>query len=209
MPNLRDAYVEGRRDLLFFKGLIDEIGARDVKIYEIKTVEILEEKDLELNLELKHNNRNKVIFLAHKLASLLLHDQVRCIADKDFDIILNKNYNCPMLLFSDYTCIEMYLFNEKTMTKFLEMVLGGFPRSAREVLLELSKILPEFFLIRLANKLLNLNMKWIDIDRCCECINCKICFNAIDYIERCLHKSLKFSKKKEFLSKIKEYIKKI
>ena len=78
--------------------------------------------------------------------------QITCIADSDFDLILGKKYDCHLIIFTDYSCLEMYLFEEYCMAKYFKLCLKGFSVGVRETMDYLSKVLQEVFLIRLANK---------------------------------------------------------
>ena len=121
-PDLRDIYVEGKTDKLFLEWFLRNRGIQNIVVYEIETVDISAEKLFEL--QLKDNNRSRVITLA-----LYLQDKfpettphVICIADKDFDWLFDITYQCDLLFFTDYSCLEMYLFNELQLDniKFLE-----------------------------------------------------------------------------------------
>lgn len=69
-PDLRDVYVEGRRDFIFFKKFFEITNHYNVVVYQISDcVRFSEEqrKKAEIeNLNLLQNNRNKLIFLQKK-----------------------------------------------------------------------------------------------------------------------------------------------
>ena len=167
-PKRRDIYVEGQTDVYLFRWFLGQTNSGSVVVYEISTVEI--PVDLIKRYKLDDNNRDRVIVLAFVLASHLGEKalQITCIADRDFDLILNRQHNCGLLLFTDYTCIEMYSFDERCMDKFLNICICGFPHPADYVLGQLSLTLQELFLIRLANKLWGLGFTWMPFKRCCK-----------------------------------------
>ena len=144
-PDLRDIYVEGSRDVNFFRWFLGQTNGQGIVVYEISTVEIPVHLIDQYNLA--NNNRGRVIALAFLVASRLGEEslQITCIADRDFDLVLNRQHNCGLLLFTDYTCIEMYSFNETCMGKFLEICIGGFCHPPNYVLQQLSLPLQEFF----------------------------------------------------------------
>jgi hypothetical protein len=169
--NLRDIYVEGSRDKTLMDWFLAEQGIRDVTVYEINTVEIpWEEAEAfacEWDETYEDGNKGRVIAFAKKLSKELTNPgAVTCIVDRDFDGMLKKSYSVSTLLQTDYSCAEMYLFNEKVMNKLLSLGIQGFPLSAKEVIDRLESVLKELFLIRLANIVLGLNMKWLNPSKC-------------------------------------------
>src|SRR5215207_1280683 len=118
-PTLRAAYVEGETDRGVFDWAFDVGDKKDVAVYEISSVYV--PVDEIFNLGLKDNNRGRVITLAHLLQPHLARgsNQVTCVADKDLDIILGVHHPIKNLLFTDYTCIEMYMYTSRHLSKFL------------------------------------------------------------------------------------------
>jgi hypothetical protein len=197
-PNRKDIYVEGPIDVSFFRWFLRQASSQSATVYEISTVEIPVDWIKQHNLE--DNNRDRVITLAFLLASYIGEEslQITCIADRDLDLVLNRQHNCGLLLFTDYTCIEMYSFNEMCMDKFLNVFICGFPRRPAYVLQQLSLTLQKLFLIRLANTLLHLGLMQIPFKRCCRLKDGEIIFNAEDFINRYLNKNNMRSRKREF-----------
>ncbi len=205
-PEIHDIYVEGRRDYDFVEWIFEKIGVKNIKIYKIETVEISEGYFPEKNLILKKNNRNKIIFLAYNLElRKISKSQVRCFIDSDFDYVLKKVCKSKLLLFTDYTCIEMYLFNEKTLDKYLKMNLGGFPHSSNHILKQLSKVLPGLFLIRLTNEIMGLKMTWINLRKYCSLNKNKLYFNTKKFIKSYLNSNSNYSKLNEFLALVETF----
>jgi len=204
-PKIRDVYVEGSSDKSLIDWFLKEMGIDGVVVYEISTVEIDAEKVAEHGEE--NNNRGRVITLAYEMESMFGNEalQITCIADNDFDLILNKKYDCGLILFTDYSCLEMYLFKENCMDKYFKLCLQGFSVNVNEIMDCLSKVLQEVFLIRLANKVLGLNMTWITFDRCCSVSDKGIILDVDDYITRYLNSNGWPVKKKEFFAVIEDW----
>lgn len=201
-----DIYVEGKRDKVFYNRILKKLGITNVRLYEISSIKVTKNYYPEKDLKLKYNNRNKIIYLADKFESEKVSpDRVRCLIDSDFDFILQKKCNNIYLLFTDYTCLEMYLYNEATLEKFLEINLGGFAYSVSHILSQCSKILPDLFLIRLADEILDLNMTMRPFRRCCLCVDCEITLDFDEYIWRCLTSNNHHSRLEEFKEIIEKY----
>jgi len=208
-PQIRDVYVEGNSDKSLIEWFMREKGVKNTAVYEISTVEVPANKVKGYGLE--NNNKGRVITFALEIESRLGKEclKVTCIVDKDFDIILDAENDCKLLLFTDYTCMEMYVFEEKCIDKYLSIFLGGFSKPAKDVLNCMSEVLKEVFLIRLANKLLDLKLNWIKFKRCCELCDNRIDFNRDDFVTRYLNSNKMISRKREFIEIIELWRKKL
>lgn len=205
-PSITEIFVEGPSDIRLYKWFFDKIGVKNVIVNEINTINFEIEYFAEKDLYLKKNNRNKVIYLAHKLESEdIPTNQIKCIIDADFDNILLRHYDCTLLFITDYSCLEMYLFNIKTLNKLLEMFYYGFPQKPEYIISQFYELLPSIFLIRLTNEILNLKMEWLTIKRCCECKNCEMKFDVKEFIKRYLGLNNNSSKLNEFMDVYNEY----
>lgn len=203
-PRFCDIYVEGSTDKKILEWFLREKGQPDFTIYEIETVEIPAERLQELGLS--NNNKGRVIALALELERRLseLPPHLTCIADRDFDVLFGKEYECELLLFTDYSSMEMYLWDETILNKFLTLGLGSSEVSAEGVLSKLAPVLEELFLIRATNEALNLNMEWLDFTKCCELSKYEIVFKDDEFINKYLNKNSQMAKKQIFLEKLQQ-----
>lgn len=201
-PTLRDVFVEGGSDSALFRQFLKDSNCRDVSVYDISTVEV--PKELVDELYIENNDRGRTICLGMTMEAKLGQDntQITCIVDSDFDLILQKEYEYGMVLFTDYTSLEMYLFTSETIEKFFRVFLRGFTFSSYLVLRALTDTLQEVFLIRLANRILDWKLTFLSFERCCRAEGAKIKFNREDYIVRYLNKNGVLDKKDEFVMKV-------
>jgi glycerol-3-phosphate responsive antiterminator len=202
-PELRDIYVEGKTDKILLEWFLKQKGVENFAVYEIDTVEISTQKLFEYGLN--DSNRSRAIALALEIQNQAELPHFTCIADKDFDWLFGKNYTCNSLLFSDYTSLEMYLFNEFILDKFFRLSLRLTKLEAKTVLNKLSQILEEVFLIRATNEALLLNMEWLqDFGGCCQIHKNEIRFDSGIFIQKYLNKNSKMSEKLLFITKLEE-----
>lgn len=203
-PKLRDIYVEGSSDKNLLEWFLREKGQRDFSIYEIDTVDIPAEKLQELGVS--NNNKGRIIALALELERRLspLHLDLTCIADRDFDVLFGKEYDCELLLFTDYSSMEMYLWDESILNKFLTLGLGTSSVSAEGVLSTLAPVLEEVFLIRAANEDLELKMEWLDFTKSCSSSKSEIVLKDDEFIDKYLNKNSQRANKQRFLEKIQQ-----
>lgn len=189
-PTLRDLYVEGASDRRFFDWLLREFGLSTVVAYEIESVNVPHE--MLRPFEVEDNNRGRVIALAyylHQHTGTDLSQRVACIADRDFDDLLGIRFDCPLLILTDYTAVELYCLDEAVLQKFLTLVVDGFKMTAREVLEAMLPVLRELFTVRLANRVLSLGLSELSFEKCCSVKGRTITFDLDEYVTRYLNKS--------------------
>lgn len=199
-PTIYDVFVEGSRDRAVLEWFFSTIYKKiDVAVYDVSTIEVDIEIAQQYDIDIKRNNRNKLIVLAYALDSLISDSsRVRIIIDSDFDILLNKNYECHCLQSTDYANLEMYLFNPRVITKYLNLALKGFPKSSEFVISQLRETLQTVFIIRLTNEILSMKMKWLDFTRLCNIKKFSVKFNENEFIERYMNRNNKIPEKEIF-----------
>lgn len=210
-PSLHDVYVEGLTDKSIIQWFLDEsnLDTKNCTVYEIDTVDIPNDQLCELGLN--NGNRSRVIFLAFQLQRLfettsLPH--VVCIADRDFDdLIGSSSIESELLLFTDYTSIEMYLFDSNIIEKFLRLAVRKDDLKAVNIIKNISPILEEIFLFRAANQSLSDGMEWLS-SGVKGCLKKRrkgdpLEFDS-DFVEKYLNKNKRSSEKIAFLDKVNE-----
>ncbi|NJM59380.1 MAG: DUF4435 domain-containing protein [Oscillatoriales cyanobacterium RU_3_3] len=207
-PSLCDIYVEGLTDKFLIQWFLDKLGIDNYAIYEIDTVEIPANELFELGLN--DSNRGRVIALALKLGDYFRGNlpSVICIADRDFDYLLGSSeFDSNLLLLTDCTSIEMYLFNSSVLEKFVKLALRTDNLTSTKIIKNLAPILEEMFLLRAANHELKYGMEWLvgsSLKRCLKRKGDRAEFNSNDFIEKYLNKNSRISDKSNFLCKVQE-----
>jgi hypothetical protein len=202
-PELNDVYVEGVNDKGFIEWFLAEKGEKRIEVYCIDGIsippEVLAKHDLGAG-----GNRSRVIALSEELAERLpSNSRILCIADRDNEDFVSCGKENRYLGFTDYTSIELYLLQRKTLRKLFLLVLGGMPVSAGDLLREITDILSEVFLIRLTNFVLGWNMEWVPFIKYTNVVN-GITFAEDRFINAYLKKNKKWERRKEFEEKRKE-----
>lgn len=157
---LRDFFVEGPSDVHLLNWFLRQTADNDFAVYDIDSVEIPD--DVLAGMGFASDCKQElVIALAHELIQRSPEiAQATCVADRDFDIVLDRNYSVACLLVTDYTCMEMYTWEDRIVSKFLTLAIFGLPYPVGQVMAEVSEVLQELFVICLANKELGWGMKW-------------------------------------------------
>jgi len=145
-------YVEGNSDANLIKWFLSRKGKRDLSVYPIDSVNIPNEIISSYSLSLG-SRKNQLIALSYELDKIVKDKEARglCIVDLDFDEYLSVKHRNSFLGYTDYISLEIYLFTEKPMGKFLEVVLLGYPIPIKKLITQMIDILQKLFKIRLAN----------------------------------------------------------
>lgn len=215
-PSIETVYVEGKTDKIMLELFFERFNIQDVSVYEIDTIDF--SKLYKNSPDLIKNHKRKIIKLSEIFADIFNEKELKInfIADKDYDYFLNKILNNKFLIYTDYTSIEMYFFDNKTIERFYKVVSRGFPVSPKLTLKNLSVLLQKLFLFRIACKIENINVqnfsvlekrifkKLIKINK-----TGAISFDFDEYINRVLSKFNIINLKKSILEKINIYEKKL
>jgi hypothetical protein len=203
-PEVKDVFAEGYSDQTILRWFIDAAfsGSSNVGVYPI------DEIDVPVEVLAKHGlntgNRSEVIALCLELEAQLGSDfpRVTGIIDRDADDVLGLACNCGLLLRSDFSCLEMYLFSENCLAKVLKLAFPKVKRTPKEVIRQLAPLLRELFLARAANQSLGLGAKWIAIDGFVELRDSVIHFRLEDFRRNFLQKSGVWDRREEFENEI-------
>lgn len=130
---------------------------------------------------------------------------VTCVADRDYDVVLGRQYDSPFLLFMDHCCMEMYCFNSDVLDGLLRSVAPSFPKDGETVMAGLTPLLHRLFAIRATNIDLQLGLKWLDsFEKSCSIKGHSIEFNEDDFVTRYLGKNAQLETKQRFIQRLGE-----
>lgn len=208
-PNLRDLFVEGPNDKVFFDIFLRELDCKPVSVFEIGCVRINPELINKYNL--KQGNRDRIIAFSLELENALKQYQpfLLCIADSDFDFLLGRKHNSRYLFYTDYTSIDLYFYSERILSKLLKLVVRKNYCEVSKLLPNLEFILREVFLIRATNEELEWCLQLIDFTKYCKINKDRLIeFNKHEFIKRCLSKNNRLGQKDIFLGTLDKQAKK-
>ena len=193
-PSLRDLYVEGPQDKALYQWYLEDIGCKDVAVYEIDSVEITQE--ITGRNGLGNGNRNRIMALALELDKRFptTLSYVKCIADRDFDFLLGLFISANHLLYTDYTSVDMYSYNDQLISKALLLGLNLSQDDAKGLTRLLSPVLKELFIIRATFQALNWNRSCVRFTRCCTVDGAQISFDTSEFIVRTLNSASKITR---------------
>jgi len=186
-PELCNVYVEGDSDQGLVSWFLEEKGRKRTAVYPVSVVSVPPE--VVLGYGLSHpSRRSEAIALALELevrCSADLH--VTVIADLDFDCIQGRRDGGALLLFTDYTSMEMYAFNAPMVGKLLRMLAPRAKVTGAEVLRRITELLQTMFALRLANHELGFGLTWLSHKKCTCLKKGEAQFDFEDYVVRYLN----------------------
>ncbi len=191
-PELADIYVEGPSDAAFIEWFLHHNGRRCWQVYPVESVNVPSELIAERGFD--EGARGRVLTLAITLEERLKDSPAikpLFIADLDFDAIsINVDWSCDLCLLTDFTSLDLYCYNPKTLDKYLRVVLQTGEVNANEVLDGMTPALRALFLVRAVLHIGRTGVKLIDdVTRCCEATGGQVNLDLEDLIRRSLNAS--------------------
>jgi len=176
--NIKDLYVEGKSDKYFLEWHLKQIGIIKSDIYAIESIFIPSEDLLTKGYE--NGNRDRVLFLISCLNASKCFGKYKGIIDRD---ILCFTRGLPLVdnvLITDYSCLEMYAYNDDVMTKINDT---GFSHGIKNNLFSfINEVLKLSSSIRIFEKRANVSIRKLAFDRYIEYKNKSLEFNRTKYL---------------------------
>lgn len=187
-PDISDVYVEGHIDKALVDWFLGEYHRTRWRVYPIDTVYV--PTDLVSSHNLDIGERGEVIAFAMELHQRLEHVDCQkpiCIADSDALYLLGETVDCPLCMLTDFTCLEMYLFNSRVLGKFLRLFTRTPRLDSATILNEMAPILTLLYVIRaVAHRWPVPFSVFANFYRCCSKRGATVELDARDLISRSL-----------------------
>ena len=202
-PELQDIFVEGQFDhdvLTSYFRSAKQIGRM---VYEIDSVEVPAE--LLAKHGLTEGNKQRVIALSRELAKLPVECSYRCLVDKDLDHWFGQLESTARLVWTEFCAIELNFFSDEILRDVLISAARTKIALWEQYIESLTSTLCGLYALRLADRQLGWNMKWLSIDRCLSSTNSRVNFDFADYVDRLLRNNRKSHSKKQFESAVDDW----
>jgi hypothetical protein len=204
-PGLKEVFVEGPVDRAFVEAVLRSAGLERVQVNEIEIIDIPEEALR--GVATCSGNRQCVVALGLELEKACPVDLTRrvcCVADADDEAGRQPVVHGALLLYTDFTSIELYAFSPHVLQRYLDQVVLGFPLTAEATLQAAEPVLREMALSRRLNRSLGLNTAPVDATDDCVVSGAAIAFDAQRFQDRFLNKAGAWSRQSEYqLEKVK------
>lgn len=200
-PTLCDIFVEGAFDQEIVSRCFEFTNNAHKVVYAIDSVEVPD--TLLMSHNLTDGNKQRVLALAKELSTIKEDCSYKCMVDKDLDHWLNNVEDIKRLVWTEYCSIDLYFFKEEILQDILVTTSKAKISNWSIYIKSLIKTFRIIFIIRLVDRKLSLNMKWIDLSKYLSKHENQIIFNDKDYITRLLNKNSFNDKKEAFNNEIK------
>jgi hypothetical protein len=185
-PSVFDVVVEGPSDLALLDWFLRQVGcAANTRVFTVDEIEVGAEC---FRPETDPGNRDRVIRL-----SQIVHERadtpapLLCVADRDLDLLLNAAPENEYLLLTDHAGMESLYFDEEVLDRFLSLYVRRRVVEPEALLAAMGPALYEVFLIRCADRVLDLGLGALSPERCCVVGDAAlVTFDRDDYVTRYL-----------------------
>ena len=203
-PGLRDIYVEGRGDVIFYARFLRECGVPFDGIYAVDDRAVVPGEAVRA-VHQEVGAKGRLIALAAEVSTWESSQGVTCIIDRDFDCF-QPIPEFDSLLRTDLSSRELYGLQPGPFSRFVELGLGiDCPPEAAERLIEtLVPALNELFLARAA---LHLGSGVGLIERFMTCCTLKrgvLTVDATELVTRSLARAGESAQRERVLAKMAE-----
>lgn len=205
-PTLNDVFVEGIFDKDVIASVLDTKGIKRA-IYEIETVEV--PFTLLAAYGLTEGNRQRVIVLARELAKIKYNCSYVCLADKDIDHWLGGLEDIKRLHWSKYCDIELHFLSDGFLKNLLVVTCKARILDFDKFYKSLTSTLSDLYAMRLADRELSLNLRWIPFESSLSLQGCTISLSMKEYMDRLLIANGKGKEKAKFQLAVTRFSKRL
>jgi hypothetical protein len=202
-PELKDIFVEGQFDQDVLTSYFRSAKQIDRMVYEIDSVEVPSE--LLIKHGLTEGNKQRVIALSRELAGLPVECLYRCFIDKDLDHWFDPLESTARLVWTEFCSIELNFFSDEILHDVLISAAKTKIALWEQYIESMTLALCGLYALRLADRQLGWDLKWLSIDRCLSYENSRVNFNFDDYVDRLLKNNRKSRDKKQFETSVDEW----
>ena len=183
---------------------VDRTGYENTFIYEIAKIEVSSDLLAEFNLDGGARGRVTAMALELELQSSMRSTNIMCVADSDLDFVVVTGPSCDYLLYTDYTCLEMYTCNKPTWHKAIGLGFGFTEEIVDKILENMLPIWHDIFLVRAAYTIYGWKWCFASVVEYCKLRGDAVSLNTDKFIERSLRDADHISDWSVFLQTIDE-----
>lgn len=197
-PELRDVFVEGSfdREILSHYSQFNTSGR---VFYEINTVDVPAQL-LEI-YGFTSGNKQRAIALSNEFAKLPTAAQVFCLVDRDLDHWFDKVENSDRLRWSFFCSIECHYLCADVIRDVAIITGGAKIANFESFVSSLCSVLRQLYALRLADRELGLNIKWVSLRKYLTSNLSAISFDFQKYTLAVLNANSATKQKNEFIKK--------
>lgn len=205
-PELRDVFVEGSfdREVLTHH---QQATASGPTFYEIDVVDV--PRQLLAAHGLTSGNKQRVIALSKELVQVPPDARVVCLVDRDLDHWFEEVHNTARLRWSIFSCIEGHFLSAETIRDVMITTSRARIANFDAFVSSLFTVLRQLYALRLADRELSLDLKWVAVRKYLATSSSQIVFDLPKYALAVLNSNSATKKKAEFTAATGGWLQKI
>ncbi len=186
-PQLRDFYFEGSLDIDLFSHAVSRNEVfRGACFYQIDSVDVPIE--VLKKHELTSGNKQRLVALARELESIGAPIRARCIVDSDLDRWMGSCGVCSNLHHLSVCSVECFFFRLDIAERILKTAAKSRISEFSRFFASIGKVLNAVYSFRLADRELELKLRWLDLGKYLSKVGSEVLFDARRYLEALLRK---------------------
>ncbi len=202
-PHLKDVFVEGPFDCEVLGAALPMELRDSISFYCIDSVDL--PRELLLGDGLSSGNKQRVLYLARRLAAAAGSSNVRCVADRDLDHWFGDLEVSSHLRWTDWTALELYFYTDELLDALLFRAGRIKVESPEALISSVSAILRELYSYRLADRELSTKLMWAPFERCLSMEQSAIILDSRAYLRKVLQASNAWQYHADFTAKAAEW----
>ncbi len=202
-PSLRDVFVEGASDAKILTQFYKREGCNHVMVAVIDSVEV--EDSIMLRHSQSRGEKGELVALASEI-DLRIGDTTSftAVVDADCDRVVAATVDLPTLLFTDFTCMEMYWLDGSVADQFYAWI-GESGSTAATAISRVAQAGKSLFAIRAAIVALKLGIPLVAIRRYCTVTAQVIELQSDRYLESVIMAGRMTSRRDEIKTAVSEF----
>jgi len=204
-PELLDVFVEGTLDREILAQTVT--GSQEtLAFYEIDSVNV--PVAVLTKYGLSSGNKQRVLALSKELTNLPHNAKVLCLADRDLDHWFGELQATQRLRWTVYCSIECHFLTQQTVSDILVTAGRVKIKKFETFVASLTHTLQVLFALRLADRQLNLSLKWVAHKKYLSRTEDSVVFDVDKYIIAVLSRNAQTARRTDFLESYKVWLQK-
>lgn len=201
-PELDDVYVEGNFDKDVLTACFEGGSGSSRIVYTIDSVDV--PYPVLDKYRLTEGNKQRVLALCRELESAN-HLNCKFLVDRDLDHWFDDLCEVRGLVWTRYCALELYFFDDALMRKFIIGASRSKIPDWSAFVVTFCSALVFMYAVRLADRELDFQMKWVDFDKDLKLVGGLLDLNKTSYINRVLSKNNKLQFMLDFKASVDQW----
>lgn len=205
-PQLKDVFVEGVFDKEVLTEAFSNIS-REAIFYDIDAVDVPAE--ILTSHGLTSGNKQRVVALSRELNNLSTEASVRCLVDRDLDHWFGTLEDSTYLRWSRFCGIDSHFISAEVVLDLVIKTARAKVSDPQALVNSIFNNLKFLYALRLTDRELQLSLKWVSLNKYLSSKGSSLNLDTMRYVDATLSSNSRLSQKKDFLSSLDHWLKKL